>query len=63
MSMKDVLDIDGSLFWSDNGEEPTTFAANVDTGVEKSRGYVEVHEVEVSTERLSFKDEYATLGS
>ncbi len=57
VSMEDVLDIDGSLYASDDGDEPATFAANVDIGVEQA--YVEVHdEVEVNTERHSFKDEY-----
>jgi len=56
--MEDVLDIDGSFFASDDGDELTTSAANIDTGVNHT--LIDVHdEVEVNTERFSFKDEYA----
>ena len=56
VSMEDVLAIDGSLFASNNGEEPIISAANVNTGVEQTP--LEVHdEDEVNTERLSLKYE------
>ncbi len=58
VSMEGVLDNNGSFFGSDGDDvEPVASAANVDAGVEQTD--LEVHEAEVNTERLSFKDENA----
>jgi hypothetical protein len=56
VSMEDVLNIDGLFFGSDDGDEPITSAAYVDTAVELAEDH---DEVEVNTERILFKDEYA----